>query len=434
MWGGWSKGSRGRGLRHAIGSERQAIGSLPQAIGSLPHAIGSLLHAIGSLLHAIGSLLHAIRSLRHAIGSLLHACRRFGCACRRLRRLCRWLRCAFPSLWLAFRSHEARRCCLPGGRLALRRAHRSSGRARRIHLAHRRGGERARPCRGVRARLRRRPLVRARARGSGDRGRDRHRAARRPHVHPGRRPELRRGRRRRSPPLAHGGRRAPLHRRLSRVGERTAHMRTIGLLGGMSWESTLLYYRLVNEEVRALLGGLASAKLLLYSVDFAPIARMQAEDRWDEAGAVLADAAAALERGGADFVVLCTNTMHKVAGAIEARVRIPLLHIVDPTATAIQARGLRRVGLLATRFTMEQPFYADRMRERFGLDVLVPPKEDRDLVHRVIYDELCVGRVLEESREEYRRIAEGLVEAGAEGIIFGCTEIGMLLSRSEERR
>jgi aspartate racemase len=208
-------------------------------------------------------------------------------------------------------------------------------------------------------------------------------------------------------------------------------MRTMGLLGGMSWESTLLYYRLVNEEVRARLGGLASAKLLLYSVDFAPIERMQAEDRWDEAGAVLADAAAALERGGADFVVLCTNTMHKVAGTIEARVRIPLLHIADATAAAVQARGLRRVGLLATRFTMEQPFYADRMRERFGLEVLVPPKEDRDLVHRVIYDELCVGRVEDASRREYRRVAEGLVAAGAEGIIFGCTEIGMLLTPGE---
>jgi aspartate racemase len=204
-------------------------------------------------------------------------------------------------------------------------------------------------------------------------------------------------------------------------------MRTIGLLGGMSWESTLLYYRWINEDVRLRLGGLHSAKVLLHSVDFAPVAQMQADGRWDEAGALLAEGAARLSRGGADFLVLCTNTMHKVAGHIEARVPLPLIHIADPTGEAIRATGLRRVGLLATRFTMEQAFYRTRLRERFGLDVLVPPEVDRALVHDVIYQELCLGQVREASRGVYRRVVAGLCDAGAEGIIFGCTEIGMLL-------
>ncbi len=208
-------------------------------------------------------------------------------------------------------------------------------------------------------------------------------------------------------------------------------MRTIGLLGGMSWESTSLYYRLVNEDVRARLGGLRSAQTLLYSVDFAPVERMQAEGRWDEAGELLAGAAERLERGGADFVVLCTNTMHKVASAIEARVRVPLLHIGDPTGSAVRARGLRRVGLLATRFTMEEPFYRERLAARFGLDVLTPPASDRELVHRVIYEELCQGRIDARSRAEYVRVAAELVAAGAEGIVFGCTEIGMLLEPAD---
>jgi aspartate racemase len=208
-------------------------------------------------------------------------------------------------------------------------------------------------------------------------------------------------------------------------------MRTIGLIGGMSWESTLHYYRLINEEVRRRLGALHSAQLLLYSVDFQPIERMQAEARWDDAGAALADAAAALERGGASFVILCTNTMHKVAPAIEARVRIPLVHIADPTGAAITARGLTRVGLLGTRFTMEQPFYRDRLVERFGLDVITPGEADRRRVHDVIYDELCQGRVEDRSRDAYRRIAEALVADGAQGLILGCTEIMMLLSPSD---
>jgi aspartate racemase len=208
-------------------------------------------------------------------------------------------------------------------------------------------------------------------------------------------------------------------------------MRTIGLLGGMSWESSLHYYRLINEGIKAQRGGLCSAQLLLYSVDFAPIARMQAEGRWDEAGLVLADAAASLERGGADFLVICANTMHLVADAIEARVRIPLVHIADCTAEAIRARGLSRVGLLGTRYTMEQPFYRQRLRERHGLEVLTPPDGDRAALHRIIYDELCLGRVEPASRAALKRMAADLTARGAEGVIFGCTEIMMLLAADD---
>jgi aspartate racemase len=186
-------------------------------------------------------------------------------------------------------------------------------------------------------------------------------------------------------------------------------VKTMGLLGGMSWESTLHYYRLVNEEAKTRRGGLHSTKLILYSVDFAEIAQMQAEDRWTQAGEVLVAAGQALRRGGADFLVLCTNTMHRVAPVIEDRVNLPLLHIADPTAEAIKRAGLRRVGLLGTRFTMEQPFYRDRLVERHGLEVRVPPPAERELVHRVIYDELCLGRVEADSRSAFRRIAADLV-------------------------
>jgi len=208
-------------------------------------------------------------------------------------------------------------------------------------------------------------------------------------------------------------------------------MKTIGLIGGMSWESTLLYYRLVNEEVRGRLGGLHSAKTLLYSVDFEPIERMQAAGRWDEAGEVLADAAERLERGGADLLVLCTNTMHRVASAIEPRVRIPFLHIADATAEAIRAAGLRKVGLLGTRFTMEQAFFRERLEQRFGVEVLVPPPEDRARVHAVIYEELCLGDVRAGSRAAFQSIVGALVAAGAEGIVLGCTEICMLLAQAD---
>jgi len=208
-------------------------------------------------------------------------------------------------------------------------------------------------------------------------------------------------------------------------------MRTIGLLGGMSWESSLHYYRLINEEVRRRRGDLHSAELLLYSVDFAPIERMQADGRWDAAGDLLAEGATRLERGGADFIVLCTNTMHQVAPAIEARVRIPLLHIADATGAAIQQRGLGRVGLLGTRFTMEQPFYRDRLAERFQLDVITPPAADRQRVHAIIYQELCLGRIVDRSRDELRHIAAALAAGGAQGLIFGCTEIMMLLGQAD---
>jgi aspartate racemase len=208
-------------------------------------------------------------------------------------------------------------------------------------------------------------------------------------------------------------------------------MKTIGLLGGMSWESTALYYRIVNETVKQRLGGLHSAKVLLYSVDFHEIERMQHAGAWDEAGAELARAAARLEHAGAEFAVLCTNTMHKVVPAIERAVAIPVLHIADPTAAAIKAAGLRRVGLLGTAFTMEQSFYKDRLAERHGLQVLVPDAAERIEVHRVIYEELCVGMVRPESRERYRAIMANLVERGAESIVLGCTEITLLVGSAD---
>lgn len=205
-------------------------------------------------------------------------------------------------------------------------------------------------------------------------------------------------------------------------------MKTIGLIGGMSWESSIEYYRLVNERVRQELGGLHSAECVMYSVDFAAIEAMQAEGRWQDAGRRLAEVARRLEAGGADFLVLCTNTMHKVADAIEQAVSVPLLHLGDTTATAVTEAGVRRVGLLGTGFTMEQTFYRDRLASH-GLDVLVPDAEDRALVHRVIYDELCLGLVLDESRQAYLEVVQRLVDRGAEGIILGCTEIELLIGQ-----
>lgn len=208
-------------------------------------------------------------------------------------------------------------------------------------------------------------------------------------------------------------------------------MKTIGLIGGMSWESTAPYYRQINELVRQRLGGLHSARLVLYSVDFHEIEQLQHAGRWDDAGAILAAAARALEAAGAQFLVLCTNTMRKVAPAIEAAVRIPLLHIADATAAEIRRNGLRRVGLLATRFTMEQDFYRDRLEQRHAIEVIVPDAAEREFVHRVIYDELCLGVVRDDSRDRCRRIIAGLVDRGAEGIIFGCTEIGLLVGAAD---
>ncbi len=204
-------------------------------------------------------------------------------------------------------------------------------------------------------------------------------------------------------------------------------MRTLGLIGGMSWESSQHYYRIVNQEVRDRLGGLHSAKCLMYSFDFADIEELQSAGAWDEAGEVLAEVAARLERAGADGLVLCTNTMHKLAGAIEARVHVPLLHIADATAAAVVAAGVRRVALLGTRFTMEETFYRGRLAERFGLDVRVPDAAGRALVDRVIFQELVVGVVRDESRARYRAIIDGLAREGAEAVILGCTEIGLLV-------
>jgi len=200
----------------------------------------------------------------------------------------------------------------------------------------------------------------------------------------------------------------------------------------MSWESTLPYYRYVNERVREKLGGLHSAKLVLYSVDFAEIERLQRGGDWDTAGRVLADAAQALERAGAEALVLCTNTMHRVIDAVESAIRIPVVHIADATARRIRDQGLAKVGLLATRFTMEQDFYRGRL-ERNGIAVLVPDADERVEVHRIIYEELCLGVIRESSRETYRAIMAALVARGAEGLILGCTEIGLLVGANDTR-
>lgn len=208
-------------------------------------------------------------------------------------------------------------------------------------------------------------------------------------------------------------------------------MKTLGLIGGMSWESTVPYYRLINQTVKEQLGGLHSARLLLYSVDFAQIERLQHAGDWDAAGVVLADAGRALRAGGAELLVICTNTMHKVADVVESASGLPLLHIADPTGEEIRRAGLQRIGLLGTRFTMEQDFYRQRLVERHGLEVLVPDADDRDTVHRVIYEELCLGTIREESRARYRAIIERLVARGAQGVILGCTEIGLLIGAED---
>ncbi|MDG2526689.1 aspartate/glutamate racemase family protein [Stenotrophomonas sp. HITSZ_GD] len=206
--------------------------------------------------------------------------------------------------------------------------------------------------------------------------------------------------------------------------------RTIGLIGGMSWESTLPYYRHINEVVRRECGGLHSARLLLHSVDFHDIEALQRAGDWDAAGAYLAGAARALHAGGADFLVLCTNTMHRVADAIEAATPLPLLHIADPTAAALAKLGARKVGLLGTRFTMEQDFYRQRLQQQ-GFEVIVPDAGAREDVHRIIYDELCLGVLREASRQRYRQVIAALVQAGASAIVLGCTEIALLV-RAED--
>ncbi len=205
-------------------------------------------------------------------------------------------------------------------------------------------------------------------------------------------------------------------------------MKTIGLLGGMSWESSALYYKILNEEVKERLGGLHSARCVMLSVDFAEIERLQMAAEWEQAGALLAEEARRIEAAGAEMLLLCTNTMHKLAPQIEAAIAIPFLHIADATGAAIRKAGLKTIGLLGTRFTMEEAFYADRLRQRWGLEVLIPEPADREIIHKIIYEELVRGIVRDESRRQYLRIIDDLRRRGAEGIIEGCTEIGMLIS------
>ena len=207
-------------------------------------------------------------------------------------------------------------------------------------------------------------------------------------------------------------------------------MLRLGLIGGMSWESSALYYRLLNEGVRDRLGGLHSAQCLLYSVDFAEVEALQAQDRWDEAAVLLSGAARSLEAGGAQLLLLCTNTMHEVFDQVQAAVSVPLLHLADATAEAAQRAGLHRLGLLGTAFTMERESYRARLGS-YGLDVLVPEEPDRRTVHRVIYEELCRGVVREASRQQYREVIARLVEAGAQGVVLGCTEIELLVSAQD---
>lgn len=208
-------------------------------------------------------------------------------------------------------------------------------------------------------------------------------------------------------------------------------MKVIGLIGGMSWESSLEYYRIINETVKEKLGGLHSARCLMYSVDFAEIKALQHQDRWPEATAFMIDAAQRLEKGGADFVVICTNTMHKMAGEVDRSVQIPLLHIADAAAIEINKRHIKKIGLLGTRFSMEQDFYKGRLSDNFDIDVLVPDEEHRIIIHDVIYNELCLGLIKDSSRQEYIRIINKLISKGAEGLILGCTEIPLLVSQKD---
>ena len=208
-------------------------------------------------------------------------------------------------------------------------------------------------------------------------------------------------------------------------------MKTIGLIGGMSWESSLEYYRIINETTKKKLGGFHSAKSILYSVDFEEIERLQHQGQWDELTKIMIRAAQSLEGAGADLLVICTNTMHKMAEDVQASIRMPLLHIADATAMQIQLENFHTVGLLGTKFTMEQDFYRGRLSEKFGLKVLIPADDEREIIHRVIYDELCLGQTKESSRAEYIRIINNLVDRGAQGIILGCTEIPLLVKQAD---
>ena len=208
-------------------------------------------------------------------------------------------------------------------------------------------------------------------------------------------------------------------------------MKTIGLIGGMSWESSIEYYRIINEATKAKLGGLHSAKSIMISVDFAEIEILQHQGKWTDAAQVLIETARDLENGGADFIVLCTNTMHKVAEDIQANVNIPLLHIADATAQLVKQASIQKIGLLGTRFTMEEEFYKGRLSQKYGLNVSVPNAPQREIVHRVIYDELVLGNIEQNSKEQYVEIIRQMIAQGAEGIILGCTEIGLLIHEQD---
>lgn len=208
-------------------------------------------------------------------------------------------------------------------------------------------------------------------------------------------------------------------------------MKTIGLIGGMSWESSMEYYRIINEEVKVKLGGLHSAQSLMYSFDFEKIEQLQHAGNWEEATKEMIKAASHLEKGGAEFIVICTNTMHKMAQAIQEVISIPLLHIADATAEEVMKKNMKKIGLLGTKFTMEENFYKGRLEEKFGLEVVTPDEHDRKIVHDVIYDELCLGKIIEDSRKEYQRIISNMKNQGAEGVILGCTEIGLLVKEAD---
>jgi len=208
-------------------------------------------------------------------------------------------------------------------------------------------------------------------------------------------------------------------------------MKTMGLIGGMSWESTVQYYQIINRTVNRRLGGLHSAKCVLYSVDFAEVELLQHQGKWEDATRLMIEAARSAERAGAEFLVICTNTMHKMADDVQKKIGIPLLHIADATAETILSRGLRKVALLGTRFTMEEDFYRGRLSAKHGLEVLIPPAEQREVVHRIIFDELCAGIIKRSSEMIYLEIIEGLAREGAQGIILGCTEIGLLIKQAD---
>jgi aspartate racemase len=208
-------------------------------------------------------------------------------------------------------------------------------------------------------------------------------------------------------------------------------MKVIGLLGGMSWESSLEYYRIINETVKQRLGGLHSAKCILYSVDFQQIETLQHEGNWDELTKIMIESALNLEKAGADMVLICTNTMHKMANEVKSAIKVPLLHIADAAAEKVREKNLKKVGLLGTKYTMEQDFYKGRIKEKYNIDVLIPDPDEREIVHDVIFNELCLGQIKKESRERYKEIIQNLIQKGAEGIILGCTEIPLLINQDD---